>query len=397
MRDTHWKRLDGVDLLRGLAIFFVLMNHANMQLLFAHVLYLRMLPGWLGAALVWNGQRGVQIFFAISGFLITATTLRRWSSLPAIGVRDFYKLRFARIAPLLLALLAVLSLLDLLHCPNFVVRARDGGLANALFAALTFHVNVLEARRGYLPGSWDILWSLSVEETFYFFFPVACKLLGRTRLFFVMLFVLIALGPVSRTVLSHGNEVWHEYSYLGAMDAIAMGCLTAMLLFSRPLTRTTQVLFTLAGTGLMLLSLFSTGTIIGHALDHAGLDMTLLAVATCMLIAVAAQNQWKAPALLRPLLWMGRRSYEIYLTHMFLVIGLAAAFRALHKPMWMVPLLFLAVIVSATLLGELVARFYSEPMNHWIRRRFAPARLTSHGTQKELLPETALPAPEEAV
>src|ERR1700691_3371172 len=94
-------RLDGVDVLRGLAIFFVLMNHVNIRLRFAKVPYTSGIPEQLVSSLVWNGQLGVQIFFAVSGFLITSTTLQRWGSLSNIRVRDFYRLRFARIAPLL--------------------------------------------------------------------------------------------------------------------------------------------------------------------------------------------------------------------------------------------------------------------------------------------------------
>jgi peptidoglycan/LPS O-acetylase OafA/YrhL len=176
-----WIRIDGVDLLRGLAILLVLMNHVNMRLLFAKVPYTRGLPHQLVSSLVWNGQRGVQMFFAISGFLITSTALRRWGSLKAVNVGDFYRLRFARIGPLLLALLTVLSVLHLAHVENFVVSSKTGGLGQALIAALTFHVNVLEARRGYLPGSWDILWSLSVEEVFYLLFPLVCRLGGKAE------------------------------------------------------------------------------------------------------------------------------------------------------------------------------------------------------------------------
>ena len=69
-------RLDGVDILRGIAIFLVLMNHVNMRLLGAQVQYARGLPRQLVSSLVWNGQYGVQIFFAISGFLITSNALR---------------------------------------------------------------------------------------------------------------------------------------------------------------------------------------------------------------------------------------------------------------------------------------------------------------------------------
>ena len=118
------------------------MNHVNMQLLFAHVPYTRGLPKQLVSSLVWNGQQGVQIFFAVSGFLITATSLRRWKSLDRVSVADFYRLRFARIAPLLLGLLAVLSVLHLAHVQHFVVSPETGGLGRALVAALTFHVNL---------------------------------------------------------------------------------------------------------------------------------------------------------------------------------------------------------------------------------------------------------------
>jgi len=226
-------RIDGVDLLRGLAIFFVLMNHVNMRLVIADIPYAEHLPHQLVSSLVWNGQRGVQIFFAISGFLITTTTLRRWGSLSNTSLRGFYLMRFARIAPLLFLLLAVLSALHLAHLHNFVVQEKTGGLPRALLAALTFHVNVLEAHRGYLPGNWDILWSLSIEEMFYLFFPLAARFLGRHKLFIALLLAFVVAGPFARTVLTHGNEVWREYSYLGGMDAIALGCLTALFLSRR--------------------------------------------------------------------------------------------------------------------------------------------------------------------
>jgi len=363
-----WKRLDGVDVLRGLAILFVLLNHVNMRLRLAHVPYAQELPRQLLSSLVWNAQRGVQMFFVVSGFLITTTSLRRWGTLSQVDVRGFYRLRFARIAPLLLLLLAVLSGLHLANINHYVVTAKTGGLGRALFAATTFHVNVLEARRGYLPGNWDILWSLSVEEMFYLFFPLLARGLGRGKLFVALLCGLIAIGPFSRTVFAHGSEVWHEYSYLGSMDAIALGCLTALLVWKFRFSRPALWKIGVAGALLVTACLCFSLRLESWGLERTGLDMSVLALGTGMIIVAAAQTAWQGPRLLGPLLALGRCSYEVYLTHMFVVFVMFDVFLAFGRPMRAVPVLFTAVILVAGVLGVGVSRFYSEPMNRRLRR-----------------------------
>jgi peptidoglycan/LPS O-acetylase OafA/YrhL len=375
----NWTRLDGVDLLRGLAIFFVLMNHVNMRLLFAKVPYTRGLPNQLVYSLVWNGQFGVQMFFAVSGFLITSTTLRRWGTIGRVNVGDFYKLRFSRIAPLLLLLLSVLSVLHLVHASGYVVAESTGGLRRALFAALTFHINLLEARRGYLPGSWDILWSLSVEEMFYLFFPLACRLFRRGRYLAIPLVGFVLAGPLARSVAFNHNPVWREYSYLGGMDAIALGCLTALFVERRCLSRAALWMLNCCGGALLVFSLcFSIRAYI-WGLGRNGLNMTILAMGACMVIAAAAQTHWRSPRFLKPLLKLGQRSYEIYLTHIFVVVGLFSVFISAHKPIKAAPGLFVVIILVSLLLAELVARGYSEPMNRWLRKRWGdgPERLGS--------------------
>jgi peptidoglycan/LPS O-acetylase OafA/YrhL len=371
------RRLQGVDVLRGLAIFFVLMNHVNMRLLLAKVPYTAGLPEQLVSSLVWNGQRGVQIFFAVSGFLITSTSLRRWGSLSQVKPSGFYLMRFARIAPLLLLLLGVLSVLHLAHVDHYIISAKTGGLPRALLAALTFHVNVLEARRGYLPGNWDILWSLSVEEMFYLFFPIVAWLLGRGKLFVALLLAFVTLGPFARTVFTHGNEIWKEYSYLGGMDAIAMGCFTALTLSRFQFSRT--ALRTVCAIGVVLLVFSLCFSLQGEAwgLGRTGMDMTVVAVGTCMVIAAAAQTNWRGPRVFSPLLRLGERSYEVYLTHMFVVFGMFQLFVRAGKPLWAVPVMFAGVIVAAVFLGEAVARFYSEPLNQMIRERWGGTKTGS--------------------
>jgi len=369
--EQGWSRLDGVDCLRALAIFYVLMNHVNMRLIFTKLHYLNGVPKQLAASLVWQGQAGVQIFFAVSGFLITATSIRRWDGLAKMRIGDFYLLRFARIAPLFLALLAILSVLHTLHVKNFVVSDKVGGLRAALVAALTLRVGLLEATKGYLPGNWDILWSLSVEEMFYLAFPLACRLLGRGKWLVALLAAFVVIGPFGRTVLTHGNETWQEYSYLGGMDAIALGCLTALFTVQRSFSLRTLAICKWIGLALLTFSLGFSREVERLGLNKVGLGMTFLAVGACLLITVAAKTNWRAPGALSLLLGYGRRSYEIYLTHMFLVFACFDVFMAnTNRSLRLIPVLFVTVIVLAGILGELVGKFYSEPANRWLRRRF---------------------------
>jgi peptidoglycan/LPS O-acetylase OafA/YrhL len=363
-RAHSWNRVDGIDLLRGLAILFVLLNHVNMRLVIAKIPYGHALPHRLLNDFVWNGQRGVQIFFAVSGFLITSTTLRRWGTLSSVRVRDFYLLRFARIAPLLILLLGVLSVFDLAQVKNFIV---PGGLGSALFAALTFRMNVLlRAHHGSFPGNWYVLWSLSVEETFYFFFPLVCRWLGRGKLLIALLGTLIVLGPFARTIFAQGSATWSEVSYLGGMDAIALGCLTAILLPKLRFGRRGLLLMQVSGAMVMIWVLGFAHRVLGNA----GLDMSVLALGTCMVIVAVAQTRRIGPRIVRPILWLGQRSYEVYLTHMFVVYGLFQIFLADGKPSRGIPALFIVTVILAGILGELVARFFSEPMNRWLRKRW---------------------------
>lgn len=356
-------------MLRGLAIFFVLMNHVNIRLLLAKVLYTKLLPSQLVHALVWNGQLGVQMFFVVSGFLITSITIRRWGQLDKVSLRGFYLFRFARIAPLLFLLLAVLTGLHFANVPNFVVSAKTGGLGRALLATLTFRVNILEAQRGYLPGNWDILWSLSVEEMFYLFFPLVCRVFGRGKLFLAILVAFVAAGAPARTIFAHGNEVWSEYCYLGGMEGIALGCLTAIILARVHFSRTALRLVGIAGTTIVAASLIFSLQAYQGWLGRTGLNFTVLGVGTSMFIAATTQAQWKSPSILKPLLRIGQYSYEVYLTHMFVVFALFTLFVKAGKPMRLVPALFAITILVAGILGSAVAHLYSEPINRYLRRK----------------------------
>jgi peptidoglycan/LPS O-acetylase OafA/YrhL len=154
------------------------------------------------------------------------------------------------------------------------------------------------------------------------------------------------------------------------MDAIAFGCLTALVLSGRTLSRSVLRLSGGAGVVILIFSLCFSNRVEAWGLVGSGLDMTLIAIGACLVIAASAQCEWRAPRVLLPLTRLGQRSYEVYLTHMFVVFALFAIFRSAAAGVGAVPFLFVAVILIAAVLGEWVARFYSEPMNQRLRERW---------------------------
>lgn len=368
---TVASRNPGIDLLRGLAIVLVVFNHLGLRIPLEKSALAAVLPGWLLNRLNWNGYEAVYVFFVISGFLIAGNALRRWGSLAAIDARAFYARRFARIVPCLLALLAVLSVLHLRGVPDYVIHRPGQSLPRALAAALGLHLNWYEGRTGYLPGNWDVLWPLSIEEAFYLGFPLACLLLRRRALLVPPLVVLALSLPWARAAL-HGNEIWLEKAYLPGMAAIATGVLGALLAEARrPARRTAVMLGWLGATGLGAVLL--DGWVMWHWL-HDGYMLLLTGSVLCLLLSC----HWREPG--RPLGgwgWLrswGRLSYEIYLSHMFVVFAVVRLYRAAGADVaggwrWYLP-----ALAACWLLGALVARGLTQPCEHWLRaRRVRPA------------------------
>jgi peptidoglycan/LPS O-acetylase OafA/YrhL len=185
----------------------------------------------------------------------------------------------------------------------------------------------------------------------------------------VLLVLFMVAGPFARMKAFDPNPVWREYSYLGGMDAIAMGCLTAILLAARTVSRRWRLVCAGVGAALLVFSFGFSIEAYKMGLGRNGLLMSVVGLGACLVIAAAVQSQWRAPWALKPVLQMGQRSYEIYLTHMFVVIAASAVFAAWGKPLAAVWWMFAAVIVVATLLGWVVSVGFSEPVNRWLRRR----------------------------
>lgn len=362
-----------VDVMRGLSILLVILLHVQIRIPFQKLEPFQTAPAALWLFLFRSGNDGVRMFFVISGFLITSTSLRRWGSLAGLDTRRFYQLRLARIAPTLCVLLAVLSLLHVLGVKDYVMNTNRASYARTLLSALTFHVNWLEASRNfYLPASWDVLWSLSVEEAFYLLFPLVCWVYRWPLAGHASLLGVVVTGTWVRCTLVD-QQMWQSKGYLSCVDAIALGCLTAIVTHGKVLRRSVVTALAVGGGALVLAVLAFAKTPPFRALTDRDLHLTLLSLATAGLLVVSTRLRLGAVAatLLRPLRSFGRLSYEVYLTHSFVVLFAVKLYKDRQMPAAAAYPLLAAILLACWALGALVERCLSTPANRWLRRELA--------------------------
>jgi peptidoglycan/LPS O-acetylase OafA/YrhL len=293
-----------LDALRAFAVLSVLVTH-----------FLGDKVGWAGK-INW-GWTGVRLFFVISGYLITKILIegRRLARAPGSGIAhvagQFYARRFLRIFPIFYLTLFAAAALNLPH------------IRETFAWHVTYLSNVWIARHGWvLPITH--LWSLAVEEQFYLFWPwfVLCM---PERWLKPGCMAMIGVGVVYRmVVMKLGGWLWAPLMMPGCMDTLGMGALLAVLRTReaarpRPLS-SALTLGALAGLALYVLGKFAEvrgGRVGGVASAVSDLWLALIFVWMVNCTIVGVGGPVGRVLLARPLLYMGRISYGIYVLHLF--------------------------------------------------------------------------------
>ena len=358
-----------IDILRGVSILLVLIHHFNIPYKL-HDTFLGILIGGesLSTLIARNGNYGVTMFFVISGFLITQHTLQRSGSLAQIKLKDFYIRRLARIIPCLVLLVAMVSVLGSLGLQTFINQSPNGvevSYAVTVLSALSFWMNLLIIKYGWVNYALGVLWSLSVEEVFYLAFPVLCLALGRGKGFIVFLLAVIAYAPYFRALHFGEESGAYLYHYFSSFDGIAIGCLTAMYAqhFKAAIYNPKVIV---AVTAFLMTALYFYAPI----KEVSTWGISVFALLTALLILCFTQDLKVKPIsyTARSLVWIGQRSYEMYLFHL-IVLGLMKVVYfpketvAVEKLM-LLPVYFIAVFI----LSWAIEKYYSTPLNLKIRQ-----------------------------
>jgi peptidoglycan/LPS O-acetylase OafA/YrhL len=314
---TSRRHVPALDGLRGVAILLVLLVHV--------AVYLQMPEGSLVEVLVRRvalaGWVGVDLFFALSGFLITGILLdARGSARPWL---NFYGRRFLRIFPPYYVFLTAYFFFVPRLSPQLVPPEV---LHQAWY--WTYLANVRIALVGFQDLGLIHFWSLAVEEQFYLAWPLLVLRLDRRALRRACL-AMIAIAPLLRvacTVLHHP-----EAAYVLTpcrMDALAAGALIALLVRDgvepARLARGARRALAASGAAIVAIAVARRSFVIEDPVVHT-LGMSATAAASASVVALATLDGSRVDRVFRarPLRAIGVVSYGMYIVHLPL-IGLAA-------------------------------------------------------------------------
>jgi peptidoglycan/LPS O-acetylase OafA/YrhL len=318
-----------------------------------------------------GGWLGVDVFFVLSGYLITSLLLREHQRYGRVNLKNFYVRRLLRLAPLVVVLVALTVSLHLIGVAPRLSASPLGALSIVGYFSNWIFIRDIAAL-----GVLSHCWSLSIEEQFYLVWPLllvlATTVFPRSKRGALVL--LTALGAIA--VALYRRHVWlaalswnrhnpfaygligkHRagawvYWFAGSFtrtDGLFIGCLLAMLLSgSRPPSRMFRI-----GVGIVGFVALVAGSLL---VDQAGAipyprfvplwGLVLFNVCTAAVVAhlVLSPGAGLARALsFRPLTWVGRRAYGIYLLH---PIVLALVLETGHLRGWA----GLAITLAGTLL-----------------------------------------------
>lgn len=331
--------IDAITGLRTLAVLLVFACHT----------YVGVLPG---------GFIGVDIFFVISGYLITSILLKEAARTGSISLSSFYKRRAFRILPASL----FCTLLVYLGAPWLLSQGGEDAGLNAVASTLSF-MNWLRALTTTTGGALGHYWSLAVEEQFYAFWSLivlAAALRGHIR-----------SVPAIAAILLVASMAWRTYLWLsGAGDAriyngldthsdgLLIGCILAGLK-DHPAVARIASFWPIACAALMIeLVLFDAAS------PWLWLQIPVASATAAVIVssAIAGGNLLSRLMATAPMVYLGKRSYSFYLWHFPVVSFFFAS--GISRSLWFLPSLLICLAIS-----EISYRLIESPFLQWKDRR----------------------------
>lgn len=307
-----------------------------------------------------QGTLGVDLFFVISGFLITGLLIRGGDG--NLNVGRFYIHRFLKIYPSYFSLIIVtfLYLFFVNHLQFSYLKTE-----------LPFYLIFFQNGHGPLIGVLGHTWTLVVEEQFYFFYPIIAFIvfkaspsaIVRKNLLMFLAVIIIVIAPITRYHFHFENNMAMATFY--HFDALALGCLLALnekFLISIRHLKILGVMFWTIGIGLYVYLTFFFqwlgGSTTWYVYDLSGLAAMNIFLAGYLGVSTLSSIKFFQ--------WLGRHSYGIYLWHFLILI---IFFPGSDK---MPPILFIVLYVFVALLAGILSTWTIEKYFLNLRKKLIP-------------------------
>ena len=302
-------RIDDIEILRGIAVLMVVFHHAHDNL------FTWVTPSLTQFYTYFSGWVGVDLFFAISGFVIARDLVPRLQASPRGEtttrlVLAFWIRRFWRLIPSAWLWLMVILIASVAFNQSGVFGAFRTNLEATVAGVLQIaNIRFAESFMNWPYGASFVYWSLSLEEQFYLLFPLVI-LLARRYLVYAMILLVLAQFFLVRTPML----------MVFRTDALALGVLLALWSRHSSYELFKPVVFGHFRAGLAVLAgaLLCMSILGSDQLHNVNIKVGMIALVSALLVWVASYN-YGYLSMPRPLssvlIWVGARSYGIYLIH----------------------------------------------------------------------------------
>ncbi|SCW46645.1 acyltransferase family protein [Pseudomonas sp. NFACC05-1] len=302
------QHIPAIDGLRALAVLSVIIFHAD---------FLKALPG---------GFTGVDIFFVISGYVISQSLSARANLSFVAYLADFYRRRFLRIVPALLSMLLVCGMLSAMFVPQAWLSAQNDRTGLAAFFGLSNFVLAWNTDTYFSPSTqlnpYTHTWTLAVEEQFYLVFPLIhflwLRYRERSKLVWTLLplLALVSLAYSAFETRDHPLEAF--YLLPSRFWELAAGAILFQMIATGRLAPTSPFVSQVALLG--GLALVTSGLFLADERQFPFPWALITVSGTLLIIAAVAQETAPSSRLLRllqssPATYIGRLSYSLYLWH----------------------------------------------------------------------------------
>lgn len=341
--------MPGIDGLRALSVLAVIAYHLNMK--------------WAQGGLI-----GVAIFFVISGYLITDQILIQKQRFGKLDLKDFWIRRARRLLPAMFCMLLFVAIWLLFLDPNRLLHLQGDYLSSLFYVNnwwLIFHqVSYFESFGP--PSPIGHLWSLSIEEQFYLLWPLLLLLTHRRgRLFLFILIGAIASAAAMAFLYEPGADPSRVYygtdtRMFGLLIGAALAVVWPSYKLKQTVARSSRYSMNAIGAAGLLALIYMMYSMNEYdAWLYRG-GFLMLSIITAVVIAVLAHPASRLGKIMgvRPLKWIGVRSYSLYIWHYPIIVLTSPANQASAPNVYLV----VVQVAASFVLAALSYKFIEEPL-----------------------------------